>query len=254
MTTQVIPNIAVQEIYSGNKFTGVASDGTPTEETLFRGRIQKWLGGSAGGEFAAPDLVGMNVEQVWWSLDCTTTPNVDIYIVDDDDVEYLIHSANAASGTYFQSNHGFLVPPSFKVRVKSDQNIDAAVSVVAEDTGVTGDGATASYDLQLDYGRVDPGTVSIVAGSVAFTDPGLDGVLVGAGGGGGAGTIDYTSGEVTITLNTPSDFSGTNALATYDYNLMGRVGLVINQGWGQPTPSQVGLIGNENLPPTMQRS
>jgi len=254
MTTQVIPNIAIQEVYSGSKFTGVAPDGDPTEEALFRGRIQKWVGGTVGGDFDAPDLAGMRVEQVWWSLACTSAPQVDIYIVDDDGTEYLIHSVSAASGTYAQRNGGFLVPPSFKVRVKTDTNIDAAVSVSGEDTGVTGDGTTASYDLQLANGRVDPGTVSIVAGSVTFTDPGSDGVLVGAGGGAGSGTIDYLTGEVTITLNTPSDFSGTNALATYDYNLIGRVGLVIGQGWGQPTPSQTGLIGNENIPPTMQRS
>lgn len=254
MTTEVIPTIAIQEIISGSKFTGVAPDGTPTDEDLYRGRIQKWLDGTVGGEFDAPAVVGMRVEQVWWSLDCAAAPDVTIYLVDDDGIEYLIHTATGSlSGSYFQSDNGFLVPPTFKVRVKTDQNISAAVSVAAEDTGVTGDGLSASYDLQLVNGNVDPGSVSITAGTVVFTDPGSDGILVGAGGGGGSGTIDYATGEVTINLNTPASFNAVNALATYDYNLIGRVGIVMSQGWGQPTLSQVSL-GKENLPPSMQRA
>jgi len=255
MTTGVNPNISIQEIYSGNKFLGLPPDGTPSEETLYRGRIQKWIGGSAAGEWAAPELEGMRVEQVWWYFDCSTAPDVSIYLVDDDDVEYLIHTeTGSTSGSYVQTNHGFLVPPSFKVRVKTDQNVDAEVSVAAEDTGVTGDGITATYNLQLVNGRVDPGSVSITAGSVVFTDPASDGILVGAGGGGGSGTIDYLTGAVVITLNTPGSFSAVNALATYDYDLIGRVGLVIGNGWGQTVPSQTGIIGEENLPPTMERS
>lgn len=34
----------------------------------------------------------------------------------------------------------------------------------------------------------------------------------------------------------------------------GRIMIVIGQGWGQPTPCQTGIIGQENVPPTMQRS
>lgn len=254
MSTTVIPVIAIQEVYSGGTLTGVASDGTPTEEASYRGRIQKWIGGTVGGEFSAPDYIGMRVEQVFWTLASSTTPNVGIYLVDDDDVEYLIDTQNLASGSYVQTNGGFMVPPSFKVRVKSDQAIDAVASVVAEDTGVTGDGVSASYDVDLAFGRVDPSTVSIAAGTVTFTDPASNGVLVGAGGGGGLGTINYLTGEAVINLNTPASFNAVNALATYDYNEIGRVGIVIAQGWGQPGPSQAGLIGKETLPPTMQRS
>jgi hypothetical protein len=254
MSTTVIPTISIQEVYSGGTFGGAASDGTHSEEAIYRGRIQKWIGGTVGGEFSAPDLVGMRVEQVFWALTSGTTPNVSVYLVDDDDVEYLLDAQNLGSGSYVQTNNGFLVPPTFKVRVKSDQAIDAVTSAVGENTGITGDGVSASYNIALVYGRVDPSTVSIAAGSVTFTDPGSDGVLVGAGGGGGAGTIDYLTGAVVINLNTPSDFNAVNALATYDYNEIGRVGIVIGQGWGQPTPSQVGIIGNETYPPTMQRS
>jgi hypothetical protein len=255
MTTQVIPTIAIQEVYSGSKFTGVPSDGTPSEEQDQRGRIQKWIGGSVGGEFDAPAIIGMRVEQVWWYLDCSVAPNVDIYLVDDDGVEYLVHAATGSgSGSYVQDNGGFLVPPGFKVRVKSSQNINAVVAVAAEDTGVTGDGTTATYDLQLVNGRVDPGTVSIVAGTVTFTDPALDGVLVGTGAGGGSGTINYLTGAVEITLNTPSDFSAVNAIANYSYNRIGRVGIVIGKGWGQTAFSQEASLGREERPPAMQRA
>jgi len=34
----------------------------------------------------------------------------------------------------------------------------------------------------------------------------------------------------------------------------GRIMFVLGQGWGQPTGCQTGIIGRENLPPTMQRS
>jgi len=253
MDTQVIPTIAIQEIYSGNKFTGVESDGDQVEE--FRGRIQKWIGGSVGGEFSAPDLIGMRVEQVFWFFECSTPPDVEIYLVDDDGVEYHVNTATGSvSGSYIQTNSGMLVPPTFKLVVKTDQNVDAATSVVAEDTGVTGDGVTATYDLQLVNGRVDPGTVSIAAGSVTFTDPASDGVLVGAGGGGGSGTIDYLTGEIEITLNTPASFSAVNALATYDYNHIGRVGIIVQRGWGQSTFSQEPSLGAEGRPPGMERA
>lgn len=35
---------------------------------------------------------------------------------------------------------------------------------------------------------------------------------------------------------------------------VGRIMFVLAQGWGQPTLSQTGVLGRENLPPTMQRS
>ena len=254
MTTEVIPTFAIQEIYSGNKFEGVAPDGD--EEGSFRDRIQKWIGGSAGGEFLSPDRVGLRVEQVFWFLECSTPPDVEIYLVDDDGIEYHVNTATGSvSGSYIQRNGGLLVPPSFKLIVKTDQNIDALTSIVAEDTGVTGDGITATYDLQLVTGLIDPGSVVIVANTVTFIDSGADGILVGSGAGGGSGTVDYTTGEVEITLNTPADFNGVNALATYDYNHIGRVGIIVNTtGWGQPTFSQEPSLGSEERPPGLERA
>lgn len=248
MTTTVISDILVHEIMGGSSLTGVAPNGEDTEETFFRGRIRKWLAGTLGGEFSVDALVGIRVEQVSWELPAASTPNVSIYLVDDDDVEYLIDTQNVASGSYSQTNGGFLVPPTFKMRVKSDQAIDVP-SVASEDSGVTGDGITATYNFDIVNTPIDPTTVSIVAGSVTFTDAGGDGVLTGAGGGGGTGTVDYDTGAVEVTLTTPSDFNGTNALSSYDYLARGRVVVVQRQGWGQPATGQTGIIGKEELPP-----
>jgi hypothetical protein len=94
-----------------------------------------------------------------------------------------------------------------------------------------------------------PGSVTIVAGLVTFTDPAADGVLVGAGGGGGSGTIDYTTGIASLTFNTPADFNAVNALANYTWSAAGRVWITIGQGWGEPTLSQSAILGREERPP-----
>lgn len=255
MSTTVIPTVAIQEVYSGGQFTGVASNGTHSEEALYRGRQQFWIGGTVGGEFSAPEQVGMRVEQVFWYLESTVVPEVKIYLVDPDNVEYLVDTQNAASSEWQQPNSGILVPPDFKIRVKSDQAIDGVLSVVAEDTGIGGDGVSDEYRIPLAHGRVDPTTVSLVAKTVTFTDPAGDGVLVGVGGSGGSGTINYVTGVVNIELSDPTDFNGgVHAIATYDYNQFGRVGIMIHQGWGLPAIADTGLIGKENLPPSMQRA
>ena len=254
MTTTVIPSVAIQEVYSGGQFTGVAPDGDWSEEESFRGRLQKWIGGAVGGDFPAPAAVGMRVDHVWWNMACTVAPNVAIYLVDDDDTEYLLDTQNVVSGNHTETSHGFLVPPTFSVRVKADQVIDAVLPIAGENTGVAGDGVSNDYDITLVNGRVDPTSVSIVAGAVTFTDPAGLGILVGAGAGGGSGTINYLTGVVELTLVTPGDWAAGNATAAYDYNQIGRVGIVIRQGWGQPAPSSVGMIGVENTPPSMQRT
>jgi phage tail sheath protein FI len=83
------------------------------------------------------------------------------------------------------------------------------------------------YDLSLDHVPVKatvPGTVTITfegAPDVVFTDDGL-GTLTGAGGGGGSGSIDYETGEVTIQLKVPGDYTGgaNRILATYTYRVL----------------------------------
>lgn len=82
------------------------------------------------------------------------------------------------------------------------------------------------YDLQLDHMPVKatvPGSVTITfeGTPVVFTDDGL-GTLTGVGGGGGTGSIDYESGEVTIQLAVPGDYTGgaDHILATYTYRVL----------------------------------
>ncbi len=252
MTTEVVPVVTVQEVLGGVVLAGVPPVGLDTEEEYFRGRMRKFLRCSAAGEFPAPDLIGMRVYDIYFYLPASTAPNVSVYVVDDNGFEYLVDTVNANSGHFFQTNQGFFVPPTFKVRIKSDKAV-AITSVVAEDTLVTGDGVTPTYAIQLaSDGQVIPGSVSIAAGSVVFTDPLSDGVLVGAGGGGGSGTVDYATGAVSITLNTPASFSAVNALATYDHGY-GRVILAQSRGWGQPVPSQVMSIGHSHRPPPQTR-
>ena len=247
LMTDVIPSVAIQEIYSGNKFTGVAPNGTSSEEALFRGRLQKWIGGTLGGEFSAPAHIGMKVVDVFWDITSTVLSNVDIYLVDDDGVEYLLDAQNVNSGHYAQRGD-ILVPPTFKLRVKSDQDVDAVVAVAAESvTNITGDGVSADYDGSLAFGRVEPTTVSIVAGTVAFTDPAGDGVLVGAGAGGGSGTVNYVTGVISLTFNTPGDFAAGHPAATYDYNNIARVGIVIEgYGWGQTIFDHLPSLGKQS--------
>jgi len=253
MSTEVIPAVQVHEVITGVTLGGDPPDVDGTDETLYRGRIQEWLGASQGGEFSAPDGIGMRVSQVFWNLDCATDPDVSIYLVDDGGIKYLINTESALSGSYIQTNGGILVPPSFKLRVKANVAIDSATSVASEDTGVTGDGTTSDYSVQLANRPVTTSSVSLVAGSVTFTDNGA-GVLTGAGGGGGTGTINYVTGAVEITVTTPSDFNGTNVIATYDYDSVGRVMVYTAQEWGTLTTSLFGQIGTQVLPPAMQRS
>jgi len=252
MTTEVIPTIAIHEVTTGNLFDGEIPNVDGTDEVLFRGRVQEWLNDTQGGEFSAPDNCGMRIEQVHWVLDCAAAPDVSIFVVDDGDSEYLVHTVNALSGSYVQTNGGILVPPSFKLRVKSSVNMDVVTAVIAENTGVTGDGVTATYAITLATRPIDPTSLSLVAGTVTFTD--VAGVLTGAGGGGGTGTINYTTGAISITLNTPASFNAVDALATYDRLAIGRVMVVQGQGWGQPAPSKVNTIGLENMPPSMERA
>ena len=83
------------------------------------------------------------------------------------------------------------------------------------------------YDLQLDHPPIVPGTVLITFNNGAtdniFEDSAGDGVLVATGGGGsgGSGSIDYTTGEVNITLTDPTDYSGGVDLITalYTYRI-----------------------------------
>jgi len=86
--------------------------------------------------------------------------------------------------------------------------------------------ASGMYALQLSNPPAKAGTVSIEFTGPTnniFTDPAGDGVLVASGGtgAGGSGSIDYTTGEVTITLANPADYAGgaNDIEGVYDYTI-----------------------------------
>ncbi|MCB0222043.1 MAG: right-handed parallel beta-helix repeat-containing protein [Chrysiogenetes bacterium] len=86
-----------------------------------------------------------------------------------------------------------------KLETFGSQEVDDGADVILED---------------VNWRRIDPGSVSINAGGEeTFTDPGEDGVLV--GGSGGTGTIDYATGEFSITLNSAAAGTG-NIVGTFD--------------------------------------
>lgn len=73
------------------------------------------------------------------------------------------------------------------------------IAVTGEDTGLDGDGATLPFAFTLNYLPVVPTTVVIQASGVSnLTDDG-SGNLTGAD---GSGTIDYLTGEVSVTYTT----------------------------------------------------
>lgn len=96
-------------------------------------------------------------------------------------------------------------------------------TVTREDTNEEGDGQSLSYSFTLGNfpvlaghsGLPTPSVLSIVAGIVTFTDDG-DGTLAATGGSGGSGIINYLTGEVTLTLNDPTDFYNVTVKATYE--------------------------------------
>lgn len=99
-------------------------------------------------------------------------------------------------------------------------------SASPEDLGNTVE-VSGIYSLQLAKPPAKATTVEITFndGSTdnVFTDAAGDGVLsaTGGGGAGGSGSIDYTTGEVTITLTNPADYSGGADIigAVYDYTI-----------------------------------
>lgn len=53
------------------------------------------------------------------------------------------------------------------------------------------------------YQNIQPGSPTIIVGAISFTDTAASGILVGVGGVGGAGVIDYTNGIFTLLFNAP---------------------------------------------------
>lgn len=82
----------------------------------------------------------------------------------------------------------------------------AAYSTIVSFNLVAGSGnLLTGFNLQAS-GNIVPGSVSILVAGNTYTDPGLDGVLVGAPG--GSGTIIYSTGVITIAGGAGSAVSG----------------------------------------------
>lgn len=80
---------------------------------------------------------------------------------------------------------------------------------------VTGNGTPGPYTFQIQNTPVRRGTVTITAGGQTATDNGVGGFTTAPAG--GSGTINYTTGAVTITfLNNVA--GGTQLTVTYDYH------------------------------------
>lgn len=107
----------------------------------------------------------------------------------------------------------------YTVRVVASDAVAADAFYSESVTAEAGPAGTGAVNYQFTFNKfpvVADSSVSITAGTVTFTDDGA-GTLTGTGGGGGSGAIDYDTGEVSITLTTPSDFSSGNTASDYKY-------------------------------------
>lgn len=121
----------------------------------------------------------------------------------------------------------------YMVRVAPSDAVDAYYdlihSILSTSPQSLGNTVEASgiYSFNLANPPVKPTTVVITFNHATtdniFTDAAGDGVLTktSGGGAGGSGTINYTTGEVSITLTDPSDYTGGSDTidAVYDYTI-----------------------------------
>jgi len=71
-----VPELVIQEVVSGNTFTGVASDGTLATVTqgapYWNGRVNFFALGTVGGLYTAPADIGTNIGQIMFRGEGTT--------------------------------------------------------------------------------------------------------------------------------------------------------------------------------------
>lgn len=109
-----------------------------------------------------------------------------------------------------------------------------------QDQFASGDGIATVYSVSADQVPIVPGTVIVTDGVENFTDPAKDGILVGSEG--GSGTVNYTTGAVSVTFFTaPPD--GNNIILTWAPLINGRPrAMFYSQGAGtiqfSPIPDQ----------------
>jgi len=115
-----IPQVIVHEIVAGNIMTGVAPNGTDSEETLFRGGYRRWLLCTLAGLFQLPVAFrnGWRLERLVWNL--PGGGNITVNLVDESGVAYQLNQVAAASGEYVSREAGgILVIPGWSIQVTS---------------------------------------------------------------------------------------------------------------------------------------
>lgn len=122
----------------------------------------------------------------------------------------------------------------YMVRVTHDDAVESWADLVYEINALTPEFVTDTvqpsglYTGTLDHSPINPGTVTITFNAAVtdnqFADPLGDGVLsvvAGGGGSGGAGSIDYATGDFSIQLAVPGDYAGgvDDVEAVYTYRV-----------------------------------
>jgi len=114
--------------------------------------------------------------------------------------------------------------------------------VTGEQIGI-GDGYTVTFTATLSKTPIKPGSVTVTDGTETFTDNG-DGTLTGSLG--GTGTINYVTGEITVTFaNAPANY----AAITVDYEWLdvfdaNNAELGVGDGTTPEDPTQTDLVGS----------
>jgi len=126
-----IPQVMVHEVALGGVFSGVAPDGADSIETLFRGRLRKWLAGTVGGLFVIPTAFepGWGLDRVLWAA--TGMGGVAINLIDDNGFIYPVAAVVGDAGTWVPPDSGGLpILPGWSVQVVGTNPLGAIGRVV----------------------------------------------------------------------------------------------------------------------------
>ncbi|RLI53174.1 MAG: hypothetical protein DRP09_16330 [Candidatus Thorarchaeota archaeon] len=116
-----IPNITVQEVASGNKFTGVAPNGTDSDQTIENGRLRKYSGGSLGGLYVSPANCGVRLNRILWNLPGGGTIKFSLF--DSDGIEYPLHETSDTEGQWEAGTSDIMLPPNWELKVTNSVNL-----------------------------------------------------------------------------------------------------------------------------------
>lgn len=85
----------------------------------------------------------------------------------------------------------------------SNPTYDATIFTLSEYKPIDAGAAvgTAFGPYTINYQNILAGSAQIYVGSIVFNDPNANGILIGTGGVGGSGTIDYLTGTVNLTFD-----------------------------------------------------